>query len=116
MNPVVQSKTDIDANDHLEVTVIGTYRQIDIRRKKIPPAEFRGHVAIELSDGHLVILEPSWSDDSLRPQQERRKFDNKNVAITGYLYADAPPPPEPFAVLKMPCLSPVQKIEFKDEF
>lgn len=113
MIPVVQSKTDIEANDNLEVTVIGTYRQIDIRRKKLPPAEFRGHVAIELSDGHLVILEPSWSDASLRPQEERRKFNNKNVAITGCLHANAPPPPEPFAVLKMPCLSPIQKIEFR---
>lgn len=107
----VASLADIQPNHGAEVTVTGIYRQVDIRRKQKPPAQYRGHVAIELADGHRIMLEPSWSDAALRPAEERQRFDGKPVVVVGTLHATPPPPPEPVAALDMPCLSPVQRVD-----
>jgi hypothetical protein len=110
-NKTVESAADIAENAGAVVTVIGTYREVDIRRKQTPPPQFVGHVAIELSDGEQIMLEPSWSPDARRPEDERRRFAGKPVAVVGTLHETPPPAPDDAAALDMPCLSPVRAID-----
>ena len=110
MEPSVKTTEEIAAHDGKDVIVHGRYRQLDVRRKQKPPAVYRGQVAIELSDGQFVLLEPSWSNDALRSMDERQQFDNKTVTVRGVLHARAPEAPDPVAALISPCLCSVRDI------
>ncbi|MFM2478178.1 hypothetical protein [Celerinatantimonas sp. MCCC 1A17872] len=109
--PRVLSQKDIAPHNGLKVTVIGTYRQIDIRYKQQSKTEYSGYVGIALSDGQIVMLEPSWSAAALRSNEEVLLFNGKLVSVIGILHAEAPPPEEPSAALVTPCLRGVQSIE-----
>ncbi|MBW2256465.1 MAG: hypothetical protein JRI25_17980, partial [Deltaproteobacteria bacterium] len=102
---------DITAHAGERVVVVGTYQQLDVRMREVPPPEYLGHASVVLSDGTLVLLEPIWADAAIRSEEERAVFDGKRVRVTGTLHARAPEPPEPDATMINPAISPVECVE-----
>jgi len=110
----IERSADIQGHDGERVVVIGIYGQLDVRMRQKPPPQYKGHAAITMSDGNLVLLEPIWSDDSIRSEEERAGWDGKKVKVTGTLYVRGPEPPEPISTMVMPTLSPVEAVEAAD--
>ena len=110
----IAQSTDIPGHDGERVVVIGTYNQLDVRMRQKPPPVYKGHAAITMADGNLVLLEPIWADAAIRSEEERAAWDGKGVRVTGTLYVRGPEPPEPMATMVMPTLSPVEAIEAAD--
>ena len=112
--PLVSSAAAIPALDGHTVTVQGIYTEVDVRqrhpRDRRPPT-LLGHVALVLSDGRRVYLEPSWSETALRPAAERSALRDRPVRATGTLHARMPEPEVPVASLTAPCLSSVTSLE-----
>ena len=106
----------VPALDGQRVTVLGTYTEVDVSRRHprdTRPPRLLGHVAVVLSDGRKVYLEPSWSPEALRSEEERAAWRDKPVRVTGTLHARMPEPEVPVASLTAPCLSPVVSLEPK---
>jgi hypothetical protein len=101
---------DIQANVGKRVLVVGIYRQLDIRMRPKGIPEYVGHAAIQLLDGHDVLLEPSWSPAARRIPSERTRFEGQQVEVIGTLHLKPPEPPEPIAYVIAPCISPVEQI------
>jgi len=111
---VVTTHDQIAALDGQTVTVHGTYTQVEARRRHprdTRPPDLQGHVALVLDDGRKVFLEPIWSPDALRPDDERARLTGQPVAVTGTLHATMPEPEVPVATLTAACLTPVTAVE-----
>src|SRR3954471_13515539 len=80
-------------HDGEEVTVIGTYQQIDVRQKQAPPPVYGGHVALRLADGEVLYLGRPFGAASLREQGERDDLDGERVVARGRFQARCPEEP-----------------------
>jgi hypothetical protein len=109
--PRCETQPDIQRLSGSRVLLVGTYQQVDMRMRQKPPPVYRGHVALKLSDGTLVLLEPGWSKAAIRSPEERERYDGKRVEVTGIIHARSPEPPEPAAHTIGPVLSPVEVIQ-----
>lgn len=89
----------------------GVYVELDLRRRPTPPPEYVGRAGLQLEDGAIVLLEPSWSNTGIRPAEERRRLAGRRVEAVGILHAEPIQPPKPVAFVHYPCLSPVESIE-----
>lgn len=113
MSPVTTGP-QIAPLDGQNAVVEGVYTEVDVRRRHprdTRPPELKGHVALVLTDGRKVFLEPTWSDNALRPDAERDRWRGQTVRVHGTLHARMPEPEIPVASLTAPCLSPVGEIE-----
>lgn len=112
--PLVSHADEIPSLDGQTVVLKGTYTEVDVRKRHprdTRPPNLLGHVALVLSDGRSVYLEPIWSNKALRPETERQTWRDQPVRVTGTLHARMPEPEVPVASLVAPCLSPVTTIE-----
>ena len=111
--PLVLTADAIPGLDGQTVTVIGTYTEVDVRKRHprdTRPPVLQGHVGLILADGRTVYLEPMWSDQALRSEPEREAWRDRPVRVTGTLHARMPEPEVPVASIQAPCLSPVTSI------
>lgn len=111
--PPVTTHDQIAALDGQTATVVGTYTQVDVRRRHprdTRPPQLAGHVALTLADGRKVYLEPIWSEAALRPEDERARFDGQTVAVTGTLHATMPEPEIPVATLTAATLTGITAV------
>lgn len=106
----IQSKADFEGQDGKRVTVVGVYRQHDVRMRQRPPARFVGHALVELGDGVTVLLEPIWSPAAKRGGDEIAAHEGKKVQVTGTFHVHGVDPPEPMATMTGPCISPVESV------
>lgn len=109
--PRCETLQDVQTLSGRQVLLVGTYQQVDMRMRPKPPPLYQGHVAVVLSDGTQVLLEPSWSKAAIRSHEEREQYDGSRVEITGVIHARSPAPPEMMAYVTGPALSPVERIE-----
>ncbi len=108
-----EALSDVDGQT---VTVLGTYTEVDVGKRHprdTRPPRLLGHVAVVLSDGRRIYLEPTWSPQALRSAAERDAWRDKPVRVTGTLHTRMPEPEVPVATLTAPCLSPVVSLEPK---
>lgn len=109
--PVCESAPDLEAHDGETVAVVGTYSQVDMNAHPRRGPVYRGHVGVELADGTLVYLGPTWSDDSQRPEDEIERLEDKHVRAIGALQEEMPDPPQEVAHILGACLHPVDSVE-----
>jgi hypothetical protein len=109
--PRCETLRDIQTLSGSQVLLVGTYQQVDMRMRQKPPPLYQGHVAVRLSDGTQVLLEPSWSKAAIRSPEERERYDGSRVEVTGVIHARSPAPHEPAAHTTGPVLSPVEGIQ-----
>lgn len=109
-----KSREDVQALDGRRAIVIGTYVQVDVRQRPKPPPVRRGHAAIQLSDSTLVLLEPVWKKEAVRPAEEISQWEGRKVRVRGFLHRVAPEAPDPVANLLWPCVSPVESVQPAD--
>jgi hypothetical protein len=107
----VRSADDLQRASGKRGAVIGVYRQVDVRQAAESTPQYDGHAAVELDGGARVFLEPTWSDDAVRPAEEIERCDGRRVRATGVVHARAPEPPEPVAAIIDPCVHPVEAVE-----
>lgn len=113
--PKVRSLADCGACDGQRVRVIGTYEPIPIGHPtpyEDPPQE--GHVRIRLEEGDGPLLERYWHEDGVRPEDERTRFDGREVAVVARFAGETPPRPgdPPWASHPVfACLLEIEKIE-----
>jgi hypothetical protein len=86
---------DVRAHSGKRVVAIGTYRPIDIRRRRKGSPEYLGFAAIQFQDGIDVLLEPSWSPSARRSEAERQRFEGQQVAVIDIIHLEPPKPAEP---------------------
>jgi hypothetical protein len=98
----VKTATDRDHKNGSLVEVFGTYQVV--ADGKDPGTAATDHVAIKLSDGTLIHLQPPWHPDAARPADERAKLGGKAVVAKGLLFAECPPPSDGRAYAKVSCL------------
>jgi hypothetical protein len=110
----VRSSADLEKASGGGGVVFGVYHQVDVRQAPTGDPQFRGHAAVRLEDGEDVFLEPTWSDDALRPADEIERLDGKRVRAAGVVHAEAPEPPEPVAAIISPCLHPVESVDLDE--
>jgi hypothetical protein len=110
-HPTCSSYAEVELLDGQVVTLVGTYRQVDVRARPRPPAVFAGHAAVRLADGHDVLIEPTWSDRARRSPQEISRADGRRVAVTGVVRSRCPEPDEPAASIVGPCVCDVERVE-----
>lgn len=84
------------------VEVFGRYERV--ADGKAPDAAPVGHAAVRLADGTLIHLQPPWHSDAVRPAEEQKELDGKEVVAKGVLFAECPPPPDGRAYSKVPYL------------
>jgi len=101
---------DVTTRSGQRALLIGTYREVDLRMRQRPPAVYDGHVAIGLRDGADVLLEPSWSERSIRSAEERSRYAGVVVEVNGVVHDRTPPPPELIAYVTDACISAVADI------
>lgn len=109
----VTAHAQIAALDGRSVVVVGTYTQVEVKRRHprdTRPPEYVGHVALVLEDGRKIFVEPVWSDDAIRSEKERAELDGKPVAAHGVLHATMPEPEIPVAMPTAACLSAITAI------
>jgi hypothetical protein len=107
----VRRSSDLEPASGSRGAVIGVYRQVDVRQNAEGPPRHEGHAAVQLEDGIDVFLEPTWSDDALRPAEEIARCDGRQVRAVGTVWSSAPEPPEPVAAIVSPCLHPVEAVD-----
>lgn len=98
----VNTAADRDHKNGTLVEVFGTYQVV--ADGKDPGAAATDHVAIVLSDGTLIHLQPPWHPDAARPADERARLGGKAVVAKGLLFAECPPPSDGRAYAKVSCL------------
>lgn len=109
--PIVRIGEDIEPHDQARVTVRGTYRLADVRKRQGGDPVYHGHAVVELLDGQYVFLEPTWSEAAIRTEGEREQFVGTEVEAVGILHRFCPTPPTPAAAIISPCLTPVERVE-----
>jgi len=106
--PVVRNIADISAHDGQLVTVHGEYRVIPMPQKgesdSDSPLEYG---VIMLADGTGVFLETYNTPEAVRLPEERRRFEGKEVRVTGTAHRIMP---SRGASLLAPCISSVIRI------
>lgn len=101
---------EIRSRDHLTtasdgmVQVLGTYREIDVRKRTEGEPVYAGHAAIVLDDGTSVYLAAPWSPQAIRSEEERTRHNGQRVAAMGTVVAECPPDPTGAASLTGPCM------------
>lgn len=108
---VLERTEEIAEHEGDTVWVRGQYELIDVRMRASGPPRYGGHVALRLDDGGQVLLEPIWDGDAIRAESERQCFAGKRVRVRGVIWSVAPELPGT-SNLRMPCLSPVERITF----
>lgn len=107
--PVVKTQADVTTFAGQTVYVEGIYEQEDVRMMRVKPETlFAGHAVIVLEDGCRVFLYAPAQAQALRPKQEIRQFEHKNVRALGSIL---PTIPQAGAVPRAPCLVDIQSIE-----
>ncbi len=91
-----------------EAVVYGIYEEIDVRENPTPPAVYRGHAVVRLSDGTAVYLDAPWTEGAIRSHEERIEFNGKYVKARGTLHPECPAAPS--GSRPVACLSPVGSI------
>jgi hypothetical protein len=107
---ICRTAGDVLAQSGKRAAVQGVYHRVDARRKRTGAADESRAAAVRLSDGTVLLLEPSWSPAGARSDDEIGRFNGKEVVVTGIVHAEAPPPPEPAAAVAGPCITPVESI------
>jgi hypothetical protein len=107
----VRGSGDLERASGKRGAVVGVYRQVDVRQAAEGAPQYDGHAAVELDGGGRVFLEPTWSEEALRPAEEIERCDGRRVRASGVVHARAPEPPEPVAAIIDPCLHPVEAVE-----
>ncbi len=110
----VRTWADLEKASGDRGVVVGVYHQADVRQAPAGDPEFDGHAAVRLEDGIDVFLEPTWSEQALRPAEEIERCDGKRVRASGVVHAQAPEPPEPVAAIVSPCLHPVEAVDLAE--
>ncbi|MGH9674009.1 MAG: hypothetical protein ACRD44_12580 [Bryobacteraceae bacterium] len=110
----VTTEADLKRNDGKECVVAGLYQETDIRLRPKGAPQLIGYVAIILSDGTSIMLEPSWSEAAIRPEAERKAFAGRRVLVTGTVHMSAPKPAASVNYLVGPCISPVESVRLKE--
>lgn len=104
----ITSVRQLDGRDGQEVVLHGTYVLLDLRQRKRPPAQYRGHAAVQLEGGR-VLLEPNYAPEAIRPQSEQA-LNGTEVVVVGTYHSQPPPSPDNAATLQMAVLSPVASV------
>jgi hypothetical protein len=108
--PRVTTAAELAARDGDEVLLVGTYVERDVRMKAAPPPVHHGHAAIQLGDGKLVALLPSWDEDAVRPADEAARFAGKQVEVVGTISKRGIADPEGGASLMGPTIDEVRAL------
>lgn len=90
--------------------VIGLYEEVDPRQRPVGPPRYAGHAALRLRDDTRVAIEPMWSEEAIRPIDERQALAGHLVEAIGTVRARTPEPPEPVAFVTGPCLQSIEHI------
>ncbi len=106
--PTIRAYAELDRYDGEEVRLVGTYALVDVRMRPIPPAQYAGHAAVQLEGGQ-VFIEPTWSEAAIRPDVEQA-LAGSPVRVGGRLHMKMPQPPEPIAMVSVPCVSQAEII------
>ena len=109
--PECTTYADLQRLDGTRAAVVGAYEQVDVRARQRPPAAFDGHAAVRLADGHLVLIEPTWSPRAIRSDEEVARAEGKRVSVVGIVHLRGPEPPEPAAAIVGPCVSDVERVD-----
>ena len=108
--PPCRTREDIASYSGTDVCLQGTYRRLSLSRRPRPVSAADRHAGIILNDGTEVLLEPSWSDRSLRSEEEILRFDGEAVVVRGVVLAEAPAPVDPVAYVVGPCITSIDEI------
>jgi hypothetical protein len=103
-NPEIRVKVDLSVAHDSMVQVLGTYREVDIRKRPQGEPVYAGHAAVELDDGTLVFLTPPWGAQAIRTDDERATRRGTRVAALGMAVDSCPPDPSGGASIVAPCL------------
>ena len=107
----VENYAQIEANAGQAVWVIGRYTLLENRSNAgIPPVQ-HGLAALIMADGTPVMLEPAWSPEAVRPDDERRRLTGKLVAASGKILPRPPSAPGDIADLQSPCLVDIRTLK-----
>lgn len=102
---------ELGKRDGKRAEVEGMYHRVDLRMAaEGPPGDEDLAAAVLLSDGTVVLIEPSWSEASTRSAEEMARFDGEDVVVTGTAHKTAPAPPEEVAAIVSPCVADVESI------
>lgn len=113
--PLCRTGEDIEASTGGVVRLCGTYRRVSQSQRPRPVSAEDRAAAIVLDDGTEVAVEPSWSEASLRSEEEIRRFDGEAVVARGVVHAEAPAPPDPAAYVLGPCITAIEDIRLASE-
>jgi len=100
----VRTGADVPGRAGETVVVRGTYIELDVRKAQTDPPLYKGHAALRLADGTLVLLLAPSEPDALRPQSEREELRGAEAVAEGMLHEVCP---GEGARLELPCLSPL---------
>ena len=105
------SAADVERLDGRRVALTGVYEEVDVRARPAPPAVHRGHAAVRLDDGLVVLIEPIWSEQAIRGDDEIARARGRPVAVRGVIRARCPEPPEPSASIVSACIVDVERVD-----
>lgn len=106
--PQVRSTADIKRYNRTFVVAEGRYEGIARPRKGGAAADAPRELgSVVLDDDTRVYLEPMDSEIAVRPPEERRQWDGKQVKVAGVIHSIMPSRGQS---LIAPCLSDVQSI------
>ncbi len=89
--PVVRNMADIAANDGRRVTLYGQYRAIPApTRGGNEPGDPIEYAIVVLDDGVAVYLESFNTPQAVRPPEESKRLDQKQVAASGTIHRVMP--------------------------
>lgn len=112
----VKTVADIKATSGQVAAVVGTYVEVDVRKRQSEPPVYKGHAAVRLADGTMVFLSPAWSQDAIRPREEIDAYKDKQVAVLGVVVESCPPDPSGGASLIGPCVTMVMGVDRYEQF
>jgi hypothetical protein len=106
--------SELAAASEQRAAVVGVYEEVDARQRQVGPTRHAGHAALRLRDETLVALEPMWSEEAIRPLDERQALAGRLVEAIGTVHARTPEPPDPVAFTTGPCVGSIERIEAVD--
>ena len=116
MTPRVRTMKELRRRDGKRAELEGMYHRVDLRMApEGPAADDELASAVLLSDRTVVLIEPSWSEASVRPADEVERFDGEDVVVTGTAHERSPQPEQEAAAIVSPCVSGVESIRLASE-
>ena len=102
----IHNLKDLQFNKTFPCHIFGIYVWVDPRKDpdpEIPPENYQA--AIQLEDGTLVHLQPTWEPSAIRSEAELIKYHQKEVVVfANFVLSKAPPSPGGTAYMTGPCM------------